>query len=146
MLDQTFGEGSFINEIVWKRQSAHNDAKQGSKHLGRVTESIFLYNGGRPNYRFKHLYRPYDKEYLKTFYKQLEPETGRRYQLGDLGAPGGAAPGKGNPIYEFLGIERYWRYSKKRMQELYDEVASSRVNPAPFLAINAISMKDRAFL
>jgi hypothetical protein len=28
---------------------------------------------------------------------------------------------KGNPYYEFLGIERYWRYSKERMQELYEQ-------------------------
>jgi hypothetical protein len=46
MLDQIFGENNFINEIIWKRQSAHNDAKQGSKHLGRVHDSIFLYTGG----------------------------------------------------------------------------------------------------
>ncbi len=121
MLDQILGEGNFVNEIIWKRQSAHNDAKQGSKHLGRVTESLFLYHGGSPDYRFKHLYRPYDEEYLKTFYKHVEPGTGRRYQLDNLSAPGGAAPAKGNPNYEFLGIERYWRYSEKRMRALYEE-------------------------
>ena len=31
--------------------------------------------------------------------------------------PGGAA--KGNPQYEFLGVTKFWRYSKTRMQELY---------------------------
>ncbi|MDQ2926342.1 MAG: site-specific DNA-methyltransferase, partial [Acidobacteriota bacterium] len=35
MLDVIFDENNFINEIIWKRQSSHNDAKQGSKHLGR---------------------------------------------------------------------------------------------------------------
>ena len=119
MLDQIFGESNFINEIIWKRQSAHNDAKQGSKHLGRVHDSLFLYTGGG-EYHFKHLYRPYDEEYLENFYKHVEPDTGRRFQLGDLGAPGGASPSKGNPHYEFLGVERYWRFSRERMQELYD--------------------------
>ena len=46
MLDQIFGEKNFINEIIWKRQSAHSDAKQGSKHLGRIHDSIFLYTFG----------------------------------------------------------------------------------------------------
>ena len=46
MLDQIFGENNFINEIIWKRQAAHNDAKQGSKHLGRVHDTLFLYSGG----------------------------------------------------------------------------------------------------
>ena len=121
MLDQIFGEGSFINEIIWKRQSAHNDAKQGSKHLGRIHDTLFLYCGGDVNYYFKHLYRPYEEEYLEKFYKHVEPGTGRRFQLGDLGAPGGAAPSKGNPHYEFLGVTRYWRYSRERMQELYEQ-------------------------
>jgi DNA modification methylase len=121
MLDQILGEGSFINEIIWKRQSAHNDAKQGSKHLGRVHDTLFLYSGGDAGYHFKHLYKPYDEEYLEKFYKHIEPGTGRRYQLGDLGAPGGAAPAKGNPHYEFLGVTRYWRFSRERMQELYDQ-------------------------
>jgi len=39
--------------------------------------------------------------------------------LGDITGPGGAA--KGNPYYEFLGVTRYWRYSKERMQELYEQ-------------------------
>ena len=46
VLDQIFDESSFVNEIIWKRQSSHNDAKQGSKHLGRVHDTLFLYCGG----------------------------------------------------------------------------------------------------
>jgi site-specific DNA-methyltransferase (adenine-specific) len=118
MLDQIFDEDRFVNEIIWKRQSAHNDAKQGSKHLGRVHDSIFLY-AGSDEYTFHHAYKGYDDEYIEKFYKHVEPETGRRYSLGDLGAPGGAAPSKGNPFYEFLGVERYWRFSKQSMEELY---------------------------
>jgi hypothetical protein len=37
--------------------------------------------------------------------------------LGDLTGPGGAA--KGNPQYEFLGVTRYWRYTKENMEDLY---------------------------
>jgi hypothetical protein len=33
MLDQIFGENQFQNEIVWKRQSGHSDAKQGQNIL-----------------------------------------------------------------------------------------------------------------
>ena len=91
MLDQIFGEENFINEIIWKRQAAHNDAKQGSKHLGRVHDTLLLYGGGDDEYYFKHQYRPYDEDYLEQFYKHVEPGTGRRYQLGDLGAPGVSA-------------------------------------------------------
>ena len=99
MLDQIFGENNFVNEIIWKRQSSHNDAKQGSKHYGRVHDTLFLYSGGSDRYKFQHLYRPYDEDYVAKFYRHVEKKTGRRYSLGDLGAPGNDAPGKGNPIY-----------------------------------------------
>jgi site-specific DNA-methyltransferase (adenine-specific) len=118
MLDQIFGENNFINEIIWKRQSAHSDAKQGSKHLGRIHDSIFLYAKTK-EYSFTHLYKPYDEEYVKTTYKHVDSETGRRYRLDNLIGPGGAS--KGNPHYEFLGITKYWRYSKEHMQELYNQ-------------------------
>jgi DNA modification methylase len=120
MLDQIFEENQFINEVVWKRQSAHNDAKQGSKHFGRVHDSIFLYAKGS-GYVFHHQYKPYDPEYVKSFYRHVESGTGRRYRLGDLTAPGGAAPSKGNPHYEFLGVTRYWRYSEENMKRLYEQ-------------------------
>ncbi len=119
LLDHVLGEGRFVNEIVWKRQSSHNDAKQGSKHLGRVHDTLLLYRKGK-DYTFRHLYRPYDPEYVRDFYRFTEEGTGRRYQLGDLGAPGGAAPSKGNPHYEFLGVTRYWRYSQENMRKLYE--------------------------
>jgi len=121
MLDQIFGENKFVNEIIWKRQSAHSDAKQGSKHLGRVHDTILLYTGGGRTCTFNHQYRPYSDDYVDKFYKYTEPKTGRRYRLSDITAPGGAAPSKGNPKYEFLGVTRYWRYSREHMQELYEE-------------------------
>lgn len=120
MLDDVFGANFFINEIIWKRQSSHNDAKQGSKHLGRVHDSIFLYSKS-DEYYFKHLYKPYDKEYIEKNFRYIEKESGRKFSLGDITAPGGGAVGKGNPHYEFLGVERYWRFSKEKMEELYKE-------------------------
>ena len=63
MLDQVFHEDLFVNEIIWKRQSAHNDAKQGSRHLGRVHDTILLYAKGE-KYHFEHQYKPYDENYV----------------------------------------------------------------------------------
>jgi len=41
------------------------------------------------------------------------------YRLVPVDGPGGAK--KGNPYYEFLGVEGYWRYSKETMQEKYNQ-------------------------
>lgn len=132
MLDQIFGENNFVNEIVWKRQSSHNDAKQGSKHLGRVHDTIFLYAGGN-DYLFKHQYRPYDPDYVEKNYKHVDLETGRLYSLGDLGAPGNDAPDKGNPIYEFMGLKRAWRFSRERMDQLLRDgrIVQTKVGATP---------------
>ncbi|HOU16137.1 MAG TPA: DNA methyltransferase [Anaerolineae bacterium] len=116
VLDAIFGPGNFQNEICWKRTSAHSDTKQGNVlHMGRIHDIILYYCKSEAATR-NAIYQPYSEEYVEGFYKYQDPD-GRRYRLGDLTGPGGAA--KGNPQYEFLGVTRYWRYKRERMEELY---------------------------
>ncbi|XWK91117.1 MAG: DNA methyltransferase [Phormidium sp.] len=109
--------GDFINEIVWKRTNAHSDTKQGRKAYGNITDVILYYTKSK-DYKFNTVYLSYNQEYIEKFYKYVDAD-GRRYQLGDLTAPGGAA--KGNPYYELMGVKRYWRYSQENMKQLIDE-------------------------
>lgn len=109
--------GDFINEVVWKRTSAHSDTKQGRKAYGNITDVILYYTKSK-DYKFNTVYLSYNQEYIEKFYKYVDAD-GRRYQLGDLTAPGGAA--KGNPYYELMGVKRYWRYSQENMKRLIDE-------------------------
>lgn len=118
VLDAIFDVHNFVNEIVWKRSDAHNDYGQGAKHLGRLHDVILFYRRSDAA-SFNALYTPLSQETTDTWYKHIEPGTGRRYNLADITGPGGAA--KGNPQYEFLGVTRYWRYSRERMQDLYDQ-------------------------
>ncbi len=115
IMDRVFGYGRFINEIVWKRQSAHCDAKQGSRHFGRIHDSILVYSKSK-DYVWNQIFAPYEPSYVRKYYRFTERQTGRRFALGDLTAPGGF--GNRNPKYEFLGIQRYWRYSRDNMQKL----------------------------
>jgi len=118
LLDTIFGPENFRNEIVWKRTSAHSDTKQGNVlHMGRIHDVILYYTRSSAAIR-NELFKPYDESYTTQFYRHTDAD-GRRYRLGDITGPGGAA--KGNPQYEFLGITRYWRYSRERMQQLYEE-------------------------
>ena len=41
------------------------------------------------------------------------------YRLVPVDGPGGSK--KGNPYFEFLGVEGYWRFSKETMQEKYEQ-------------------------
>ncbi len=117
LLDAIFGPVNFKAEIVWKRTSAHSDTRQGRRQHGRIHD-ILLYYVKSDEWTWNPVYTAYDKEYVEQFYKYIEPETGRRYRLDNLTGPGGAA--KGNPQYEVMGVTRYWRYSKQRMQDLID--------------------------
>lgn len=120
MLDQILGEQNFVNEIVWKRQTSHNDAKQGSRHFGRLHDVLLFYCGGSGDYTWNQLYVPLDHSYIESHYSHVD-EHGRRFQWGDLRAPGGAAPSKGNPHYTVLGVDGYWRYSQDKMEQFINE-------------------------
>lgn len=113
--DKIFGRNNFLNEIIWKRQSAHSDSRQGAKHFGRIHDTILFYVSSQ-RFVWNQQYIPYDNVYIERTYKYVESQTDRRYAVGDLTGPGGAS--KGNPQYEFLGVKRYWRYSRVKMLEL----------------------------
>ncbi|MFD8529433.1 DNA methyltransferase [Streptosporangium canum] len=129
MLDAIFGPQRFMNEVIWKRaHTVKGNSGQGAKHFGRSTDSILVYTKTE-SHTFNQLYEPYSEEYLKRF-KHVD-HTGKRYRLVSMIGPGGAA--KGNPIYEVMGVTRYWRYSKEKMQTLIDAglVVQSRPGVVP---------------
>ncbi len=118
VLDTIFGIQNFRNEIIWKLSSAHSDTAQGNVvHLGCIHDVILFYTRS-PAAQRNELHTAYSATYINDFYRHVDDQR-RRYRLGDLTGPGGAA--KGNPQYEFLGLTRYWRYSQARMQALYEQ-------------------------
>jgi hypothetical protein len=118
MLDAIFGPEHFLNEIIWKRSTAHNDGKQGSQHVGRIHDVILVFTKSA-SYTFNTQRLPYEDKYVASKYPHTEPSTGRRYGTWDMTGPGGAA--KGNPQYEVMGVTRYWRYSRDTMDQLIAE-------------------------
>ncbi len=114
VLDGVFGKENYRNEIIWKRSYAHSDGAQGSKHFGRITDTIFFYTKSDLA-KWNVLYGAYDEEYVERDYRRVD-ENGRRYRLDNIQGPGGAQ--KGNPSYEVMGVTRYWRYSKEKMNQL----------------------------
>ena len=119
LMDAVFGADSFRSDISWKRTSAHSDTRQGRMQHGRVHDVLLFYSRSARDWTWNPLYTDYDPEYVRSSYRHIEPETGRRYQLDNLTGPGGTA--KGNPEYEVMGVTRYWRYSQERMEQLIAE-------------------------
>jgi hypothetical protein len=124
LMDSIFGPTNFRNEIIWKRTTAHSDAKQGRKAYGNIADTLLFYSmTDTPT--FNHQYIPYTVEYLKK-YSNVDAD-GRRYQLDNLTGPGGAA--KGNPKYEVMGVTKYWRFSREKMSELIEN--GRVIQPSP---------------
>jgi site-specific DNA-methyltransferase (adenine-specific) len=117
LLSAIFGAQNFRNQIIWKRSQPKSHV---TKRMSRSYDIIFYYakSDATPFYA---TYTEHDPEYLCKFYKYVEPETGRRYQLGSLTNPNKKRP---NLTYEFppgSGIVRVWRWTKERMMQAWQE-------------------------
>ncbi len=111
MCDEIFGEINFVASICHKhRASVSNDRiiSENHNHLVFYAKNI--------NTLFANHKRIGDDPILEGF--NFSDERGE-YRLTPVDGPGGAK--KGNPHYEFLGVEGFWRYSKETMQKKYDE-------------------------
>ena len=113
VLDELFGADQFLNEIVWQRTGAHNDAGR----FGIVHDSIFVYSKSAPHY-FKPIFVALSDEHLETRFNQVDEETNRRFFAGPITAPGSG------PARIFRGESlrppngRHWSYAQDGIDEL----------------------------
>ncbi len=110
VLDTIFGIDQYRDQLVWKRTSAHSDAKGYGDNY-----DILLYYTKSHQYTWNPIYMPYSEEYIKTYYRYKD-ESGKYFRSGDLTAPGGRGP-----IYEYKGITRAWRYTLENMLALEEQ-------------------------
>ena len=113
LMDAVFGKEHFRNEITWRRYGAHNDAR-GLLDLEGYT--ILFCSMARPILSPNQEFTSLDERYVKNTYRHVDEETGKRFTTTPLTGPGGAE--KGNPVYEWNGHVRAWRYSLETMKQL----------------------------
>jgi len=82
VLDAVFGPEHFLNEIIWKRTSAHSSARR----YGPVHD-VLLFYAKSDAYAWYHQFQPYEAEYLETFFDQVDA-AGRRWKRSDLTGAG----------------------------------------------------------
>ena len=114
IMDVVFGEESYINEIIWKRTTAHG----GAKRYGRIHDVILFYSRTK-NFTWNKITVPFSKEYINDHYP-LEDSRGRyrKVILTAKGATSGDAP-SGQPWRGFNPPPgRHWSVSKKARKAL----------------------------
>ena len=95
LMDSIFGSGMFLNEMTWKRSSAHSDTKQGMRRAGKIRDIVLVYTKTGA-YVWNPQYMPYTDDYLQFEYRHVGHD-GRRYKETDVTA---AKPG-GDTKYEW---------------------------------------------
>jgi DNA modification methylase len=114
ILDSIFGPEAFVNEVIWKRTSAHNRTRR----FGPIHDVILVYARGR-EWTWIPQHIPYDAAYAEANFSKVEAGTGRRYSTADLTSNN---PGS---IYEWKGMlppgHRYWGVAHETMERLESE-------------------------
>lgn len=113
MMDEIFGDRNRIALICHKsRASISNDKIISPNH-----NTILFYAKDISKLEEKRKMIGLDPVLGKF---DCDDNDGRgEYRLVPVDGPGGAK--KGNPHYEFLGVEGYWRFSKETMKAKYDD-------------------------
>lgn len=116
VLDAVFcGQGGdYLNEIIWKRTSAHSSAKR----FGPVHDIIFFY-AKSTNYLWNKTYTNYDPAYLELFFDQKDPD-GRRWKRMDV-TGAGIRNGETGQVWRGIDVTakgRHWAYRPSQLEEL----------------------------
>jgi site-specific DNA-methyltransferase (adenine-specific) len=114
LLDAIFGAPNFRNEITWKRQSAHSDAK---KRFPNVSDTILFYCKSTAA-KFEPQYGELDPDYVEKFYRHDDEDGRGPYQLADMASPNP----RPNMMYEWMGFPwpaKGWRYQRESMEILH---------------------------
>lgn len=115
LMDELFGYENFREEIVWKRTFARSDA-QG---FNRVHDTLLAYGTGGQAY-WAPVHGPHAIEYIRSHYNQIDPKSGRRFQLTSIESPNP----RPNMMYEWKGYPSPtmgWRYSLETMKKLDEQ-------------------------
>jgi adenine-specific DNA-methyltransferase len=111
IMDEIFKRENFIADICHKSRGSISNDKIISPNHNHI---LLFAKNERLVFSKKEKFGV--KKSLDGF--KLKDERGD-YKLVPVDGPGGAS--KGNPFYTFEGIEGYWRFSKEKMQKMYEE-------------------------
>lgn len=114
ILDTIFGPENFLNEVIWKRTSAHSSAKR----YGPVHDVILFY-AKSDRFTWVHQYEAHSEAYIESHYRQAD-DNGRRYTLSDLTAAGTRNGSSGQPWRGFDPTVKgnHWKFTVERLDQL----------------------------
>jgi len=113
ILDTIFGPDHFLNEITWKRTTAHNDPKR----YGRIQDRILFY-AKSSNKTFHHAPGAYSDKQLSRY--KYQDERGP-FRAENLTAPHVSPTRTIEWRGTHPGSNRQWRFSLEELEQLYGQ-------------------------
>lgn len=113
LLDELFGPENFLNEIVWQRTGAHNDAGKFG-----VVHDILLSYSKSDEHIFNPIYISHSDEHLETRFNQVDEKNGKRFFAGPITAPGSGEARKFRGRLLAPPKGRHWSYDQDGLDEL----------------------------
>ena len=121
VMDALFGAQNYVNNIVWKRATSHNDPKR----FGRILDHLLFYaKGTNPKWNADAVVVPKDDDQLRNAYPSKD-ERGH-YRAADLSGPRHSAQ-RGSPStlpwrnYDVYALNRVWAVPKTGKYAAYIE-------------------------
>jgi len=111
ILDKIFGVQNFVNEIIWKRTTAHNNANR----LGRVYDTIFIYQKSK-TFQLNPIKVEHSEKQLQR-YKHSD-ETGV-FRVENLTSPGNKRQFIWRDVHP--GTNRSWAYDLETLEKFYSD-------------------------
>ena len=102
---------NFRSEIVWQKARS---VKSQSSHLPNIKDSIIVFTKSKKCI-FNPPYVPKDKKLLKTHYRHVEEETGRRYNLADFTQSGSGPERTFGNVTLAPPAGKHWIWSQEKI-------------------------------
>lgn len=124
LLDAVFGPDAFLNEISWKRTTAHSSAKR----YAPVHDTIFFYRRGS-KFSWNAPRTDYTNHYLDKYYK-YDDGDGRLYWRADITGAGVRKGDSGQPWKgrDPTALGRHWALPEQVIIELVGGDAAKRMS------------------
>ncbi|HLD05959.1 MAG TPA: DNA methyltransferase [Candidatus Nanoarchaeia archaeon] len=111
VMDKIFGEGNFVNEIIWQRTHAHGG---GGRGFSRVHDVILFYSKSK-KFTFNRQHLPYSQEYIENFFRYQDKKGKYRLVVAH-----GAGETKSDYLWKGMKSPkgRHWAYTRENMEKL----------------------------
>jgi DNA modification methylase len=118
LLDAVFGSENFQSEVAWKRTGTHSSAKR----WGPVHDVLLFYAKQAGSHVWNRPYVALSAEHLESHYRKVDA-TGRKYEYGELTAPGVRHGRSGVPWrgFDVSALGRHWTTTVETLEEMHGE-------------------------